>query len=131
MAWRCIVSHQPDTFVSIVSRHDRSALRSSRGKRPEAAGVGHQVDLVGVAHADEVAVEVDLDGPGLVELRHELGVGEVRPHGEQGVAVHHQLIAAAGSRAGRSSRSPRQLVGEHIFAQQGLGHPGPQTSATC
>ena len=32
MAWRCMVSHQPDTLASTVSRQDRSSLRVSNGR---------------------------------------------------------------------------------------------------
>ena len=120
--------HQRSTLASMPSRQDRSSLPLQvRDQRPQGGGrVPDQVDLVRVAHPDELAVDVDLDPAGLVELRQELRVGEVRAHREQGVAVHHQLVARPGAEQADGPGHVRQLVGEHVLAEQRLGHPGAE-----
>ena len=89
-------------------------------------GVADEVDLVRVAHPDELAVDVDLDPAGLAELRQELRVREVRAHRQQGVAVHHQLVARPGAEQADGPGHVGQLVGEHVLAEQRLGHPGAE-----
>src|SRR5690606_36723452 len=51
------------------------------------AGVADEVDLVRVAQADHVRVDVDLHRAGLVQFRHELGVREAGADHQQGVAL--------------------------------------------
>ena len=98
--------------------------------RQQGAQRGHhvadQVDLVGVAHPDELAVDVDLDAAGLVELRQELRVGEARADREECVAVLHHLVAGPGAQQPDRPGDVGQLVGEHVLAQQGLGHAGAE-----
>ena len=99
----------------------RRDQRAQRG-----GGVADQVDLVGVAHPDHRRVEVDLHGLRLVERRHELGVRKAGPDGEQRVAAHHHLVAGAGAEQADRARHPRQLVAEHVLAQQRLRYSGAQ-----
>src|SRR5690606_25923250 len=61
------------------------------------AGVADEVDLVRVAQADHVRVDVDLHGPRLVQLGHELRVREAGADHQQGVALLHQLVGGAGA----------------------------------
>ena len=59
-----------------------------RNQRPQRrGGVADEVDLVRVAHADHAAVDVDLHARAWSELRHELGVREAGPDGQQRVAA--------------------------------------------
>ena len=89
-------------------------------------GVSDQVQLVRVAHPDPLAGPVDLDRPGLVERRQELGIGEVRADGQQGVAAHHQLVGGGGAQQSDRSGHPGQLIGEHVLAQQRLCRAGTE-----
>ncbi len=114
------------TFFSMVSR-PRPLSGSGRSHRQQrvqrGGGVADQVDLDGVAHPDEPAVDVDLHRPGLPVLRQELAVREVRPHDEQGVAVAHHLVAGPGAEQPDGAGDIGQVVGQHVLAQQRLGHP--------
>jgi len=102
------------------------ALALQQRDQPLQGGLGitHEVLLVGVALPDEGPVQIDLDRPGLPELGHELGVGKVRADGQQRVAVHHQLITGPGAQQPDRPGDVRQLVGQHVLAEQRLGHTG-------
>ncbi len=71
-------------------------------------------------------VDVDLHRAGLAELGHELGVGEAGPDRQQGVAVAHHLVARPGAQQPDRAGDLRQFVGQHVLAQQRLGHPGAE-----
>ena len=102
------------------------ALQVREQRAQGGGGVADEVDLVRVAHADEAAVDVDLDRPGLVQRRHELGVREVRADGQQRVAAHHHLVARAGAEQADGAGDPGQVVGQHVLAEQGLRHAGAE-----
>ena len=102
----------------------RSQVRDQRAQR--GGGVADEVDLVRVAHPDALAVDVDLHRAGLVELGQELGVGEARPDGQQRVAVPHHLVAGPGAQQADRAGDVGQLVGQHVLAQQRLGHAGAE-----
>ena len=114
-------------FDAVRARTGR-VLRSSSGISACSVrfGVADQVDLVGVAHPDPLAGAVDLHRAGLVEVGQELGVGEVGSDGEQRVAVAHQMPAGGGAQQPDRAGHPRQVVGQHVLAQQRLGRAGAQ-----
>ncbi|ABG99423.1 hypothetical protein RHA1_ro08379 (plasmid) [Rhodococcus jostii RHA1] len=68
--------------------------------------VGDQVDRVGVARRDHAAVDVDLHAAGLPVRGQELGAGEGRADGQQGVAAGHHLVGRAGTQQADGSGDP-------------------------
>ena len=105
----------------VVAAPQPGDQRAERGRR-----VADQVDLVRVPHPDVPAVDVDLHGPGLAEVGQELGVGEAGAHGQQRVAAPHQLVAGPGAEQPDRAGHVGQLIGQHILAEQRLGHPGAE-----
>ncbi|SKU10229.1 Uncharacterised protein [Mycobacteroides abscessus subsp. abscessus] len=81
-------------------------------------GVANQVEFIRVAHTDPFARTVDLHRAGLPEIRKELSVGKVRSHGEQGVAVAHEMPTGGGAEQTDRSGDPGKIIGQHILAQQ-------------
>ena len=119
------VHHLPpvaDLLTDVVLPGPVALALQQRDEAAQGRGrVADEVDLVGVPHPDLGAVDVDLDGAGLVELGHELGVGEAGPDGQQGVAAHHHLVAGAGAEQPDGPGHVGQLVGEDVLAEQRLG----------
>lgn len=59
-------------------------------------------------------------------LRQKLGIGKARPDHQQGVALHHQVIARLGAEKTDGPGHPGQPVRRHGLAKERLGHPGAE-----
>ena len=121
-------SHHSFTFFSIVSRQERSALRSSSGSslRKGRRAVADQVDLHRVAHADHAGIDVDLDPARLAFLGEEFGIGEARPDHEEGVATGHHLIARPRAEEPDRAGHEGQIIRQGGFPEQRLGNAGAE-----
>ena len=56
----------------------------------------------------------------------ELGVREVGADGQQRVAVHHHLVGRDRAEQPDRAGDPRQVVGQHVLAEQRLGRAGAE-----
>ncbi len=99
----------------------RAAVEPRQERGEGRLRVADEVDLGGVAHPDQGAVAVDLDGPGLPELGQELAVGHVGADDEERVAVAHELVGGPGAEQADRAGDVGQVVGQDVLAEQGLG----------
>jgi hypothetical protein len=99
----------------------------ARDERPQrGGGVPDEVDLVGIAHADVLGINIDLHRASLIEGRQELGIRKAGAHRQQRVAVPHHVVARPRPEQADRAGDIGQIVSKHVLAQQRLCHPGPE-----
>ena len=128
MARRSTMSHQSSTFASIFSRQRRSSLRTRCGSSARSVSFASPISMHvrGVADADHVGLDVDLDAACLAFLRQELRVREARADHEQRVAALHHVVARDRAEEADRAGHERKVVGEDVLAEQCLGDSGTE-----
>ena len=88
--------------------------------------VADQLHVDRVADADHVGLDVDLDAARLPLLRQELRVREARADHEQRVAALDHVVARNRPQQPDRAGHVREVVGEHVLAEQRLGDAGAE-----
>ena len=97
-------------------------LFEQRQQRAQGLGaIAHEIDFHRITQAQHVGLEVDLDAARRAFLRQEFRVGKARADHQQRVALGHHVVTRFGAEQADRARHPRQIVGQHGFAEQRLG----------